>query len=66
VREIVAPDTGVRVEVQKRLVLRGEADQQAHEERVLEDVGEVADVEHVAIGQHVLSELSNRKGLCGE
>jgi hypothetical protein len=48
-REVVAPGAGVRVEVAIGLSLPAQRDQQPREQRVLENVGEVAGVEEVAI-----------------
>ena len=50
--EIVARDPGVRVEVEVGLVLRRQRDQEPREQRVLEDVGEVAGVKEMAVGEH--------------
>src|SRR5688500_8808980 len=42
----------MRVEVTVRLLLLRERDQQPHEQRVLEDVGKIAGVKNVPVGEH--------------
>ena len=47
--QIVAPDAGVRVEIAQRRVLAHQVREDARQHRVLEDVGEIAGVEGVAV-----------------
>jgi hypothetical protein len=49
--EVVAPGARVGVEIEIRLLLGVERDEQPREQRVLEDVGEIAGVEVVAVGK---------------
>src|SRR6202008_1406661 len=52
VREIVATDSRMRFQVEKRLLLALKTKHQACEQSMFEHVGEVAGVKQVTIGEH--------------
>jgi hypothetical protein len=56
VREIVAAGAGVRVEAEKRLVFFCKRQHELGKQRVLEDVGKIAGVEQMAVGEHEVYE----------
>ena len=57
VQEIVLADAGVGIEMEIRLVLARHAQHQLGEQGVLENIGEVAGMKLMAVGEHAESGL---------